>query len=89
MLQWSLQAAFIVVRFVYELKEILIDDIGVKWTDVLEALYKAFCKWSVDGHIQSNEITLHVIIVVIGFVVPLISFALVIIPLIISLTTYR
>lgn len=80
-----MQAAFIITALLHALKDFLID-INIKWTDVLETVYKVLRKFheNDDAHFIS-----YVTIVVIGFMVPLISFALIIIPLLISLTTYR
>ena len=81
-----MQAAFIITALLHALKDFLIDIDIFKWTDVLETVYKVLrkCYENDDAHFIS-----YVTIVVIGFMVPLISFALIIIPLLISLTTYR
>ena len=81
-----MQAAFITTALLHELKDFLIDIDIFKWTDVLETVYKLLCKCHENDDVHFIS---YITIVVIGFMVPLISFALIIIPLLISLTTYR
>lgn len=89
--QLSLQGAFIAAYLLHVLKHFLID-LSVKWTDVLEAVYKVLCKCiAVVRMVILSQLCMYDVtcIVTIGFIVPLVSFVLIIIPLMISLTTYR
>ncbi|XP_065912816.1 stimulated by retinoic acid gene 6 protein-like [Dysidea avara] len=69
LLVFSVQTAFLSLSAVYELKEFLIIDVEIKWTDVLETIYK--------------------VLSVLVFAIPLISFVMVVIPLVFSLATFR
>ena len=87
-LQLSVQGAFVTAYLLHTLKHLLID-LGVDWTDVFEAVYKVLCECGIRNDNTQSILCIFVTLVVIGFTVPLVSFVLIIIPLMMSLTTYR
>ena len=80
----SVQVAFIIASVLHALRKTLLDDSSIE-EDIVETIYKAL------GKCKENDVDITLVhhVVAIVFIVSLISFALVVIPLIISLITYR
>ena len=58
-MQLSVKTAFGAAYLLYALKHGLIDNDLLKWTDVLEAIYKVLCKCGVNYCMQ---LTLHMVL---------------------------